>query len=95
VTARLECWALCSTGDGYTAPEVFGRCLRGVVTGHHRKDDGERVVTSRVVSAEGRTATTASGTTYELGEPDPEWLAWMVEHGIAFNPDSPIRMVPP
>lgn len=95
MTARLECWAVYAPDNGYTAPECRPPCLRGIVTGHPRKDDGTKIVTSRIVSSTGRTATTASGTTYELGAPDPEWIAWMVEHGIPFNPDSPIRMVPP
>ena len=78
--------------DPYLAPERAGLCLHGTVTGHHRIPDGETIRTNRVAKVNGRTVVTESGTVYELGNPDPEYLAWMAQHNIPFDPDFPIRV---
>ncbi len=89
VEVRLECW--CVRADPYRAPELGGAWLRGRVYGHPKFTDGDRIDTGSLVSAEGRTVRTAK-TVYQLGEPDPEWLTWMAEKGIAFDPENPVKI---
>lgn len=77
---RLENWAV--VGDLYKAPEICVPQLRGKVYGHPRFKDGDGVVTSRIVALDvpGRFAATHN-TYYQLGAPEPEWLAWLAETG--------------
>lgn len=70
--------------------------LVGIVKGHPRKADGKKIQTSSVdvdEGATGRTVVTASGTVYELLTPDPEWVKWMKENDIPFDPENPIRVL--
>ena len=53
--------------------------------------DGTRITTGPVVELEGRTVTTSIGSKYLLGAPDPTWVTWMAEKGIAFDPAKPLR----
>ncbi len=70
----------------YTAPEA-GICLVGRVEG------GAKVKTSIVVKVEGRLVTTASGSVYELLDPDPKWLDFLREHNIDLPTEKePIRV---
>lgn len=57
-------------------PIQEGFCLHGNVYGHPKVIDGNRCHTSPVVSIEvgARTATTRSGTIYELGAPYPDYI---------------------
>lgn len=84
--ARLEHWAL----DSADGPDEV--TLLGTVYGHSIKADGDKVRTSRVVDANGRRVTTASGTVYELGEPHPDYLIWMRGHGIRFDETQPVKI---
>ena len=88
---RIERWAVKpARGSDFSAPEVRGIRLRGDVFGHPRHPDGNRVSTGPIVKVEGRTVTTESGSVYVLGAPDPRYLEWLAEEGIAFNPEKPI-----
>jgi hypothetical protein len=90
---RLERWAVVvpAPESPFRAPEMGGQCLSGRVHGHPTEADGKAVRTSPLASVNGRVVTTASGTVYELGEPHPDYLAWLDTAGIAFDPENPIR----
>lgn len=88
-TVKIDSWCIVHNQDGYTAPELVTMSLVGHVTGHPRKDDGARVRTSHIVKVNGRIVTTNSGTIYELGEPDQEYVKWCDESGHPFDPEQP------
>jgi hypothetical protein len=79
----LESWSVYA--DPYMPPEA-GIRLHGMRTG-----DPKPVLTSYVDRVEGRRVTTQSGSVYVLGEPKPEYLQWMTEHGHAYDPEHPIK----
>jgi hypothetical protein len=90
---RIEEWSVKTLpGQEYMAPEVAVRVLEGRVYGHPRKPDGRMIVTSDLVSAEGRVVKTHSGSVYLLGAIDPKYLAWMRENGFEYDPENPIKM---
>ena len=81
---HLEDWSLThGPVSAYMAPEQITHHLRGIVTGHPRKQDGDMVMTTRVESIDyaRRTARTKN-TDYTLGEPDWEWLKWCDDNEI-------------
>lgn len=88
---KLDNWACVSASDDpYKSPEASGLALKGQVVDHPRFDDGKLIRTSRVIKATGRTVVTISGSVYELGDPEPGYVAWLKEQGLTFNPDHPI-----
>lgn len=79
--------------DFYIAPELVRTRLKGVVTGHPRKPDGKVIITTKVARVDGRVITTDSGTVYELvGEPSPEYVAYMAANRIVFDSEAPIKI---
>lgn len=92
-TVRLENWSVIHKYElnSYYPPEANPCCLRGTVYGHHRLEDGKSIVTSRIVGGKGRTIRTASGTEYELGEVDPDYLEFVRSIGLSLDPLSPIK----
>ncbi len=89
---RIEGWALVyGNDDPYMPPEYRGRCLKGEVYGHPRRDDGETIRTSRIVSVDGLRVMTSSGSLYVLGEPRQDYLDWLREHNLPYDPADPIR----
>jgi hypothetical protein len=90
--ARLEDWAIEVDDDpAYLPPEQRSRSIVGVVYGHPRKTDGERVRTSPIVNVDGRRVQTRSGSVYHLGEINRRYLSWMREKGFVFSADDPVR----
>jgi len=85
-------WALRKT-SAYEAPEIPPR-LSGAVYGHPSRPDGEVILTSRIVAAEGRRIETAN-TVYLLdGPPEAAYVAWCKEHDIQPpDPENPIRVL--
>jgi len=83
----LENWSTCTSCGPFSAPEVCTVRLQG-----HRVEDGQNVVTSAIKSAHGREVTTRSGSVYRLGKPDAEWIAWLAERGIPFDPARPVKV---
>lgn len=77
--------------DPFCAPETAGLVVTGVVYGHPRKPDGAKVTTSPIVEVHGREFVTASGNRYELGDPAPEYVAWLETIGKPYDPAHPIR----
>lgn len=91
---RLENWAVhYNNNDGFKAPEQLDRCLSGECYGHPRKPDGLRVNTSSIVSTEGRTVTTASGSVYVLGEIHPHYAESLARDGITIDPAQPVKVL--
>lgn len=83
---RLECWHVIVTSSGrfYVAGEV---------SGHPARKDGTHIKTSPVRGAFGRVFATDSGSTYQLGTPNPLWLE---HHGKDFNHEEPLaKFLPP
>lgn len=78
---KLENWSLTEDQDPFAAPEVRTKRLNGLVYGHHDFEDGHKITTSRIESVQGRVVETLSGSTYELGDPDPDYLKWCQENG--------------
>jgi hypothetical protein len=79
---KLQDWAVRSGGPGarFLAPEVAPVRLEGGVTGHPRKSEGKRVVTTR------------SGTKYRLGRIQRGYRRWLTKKGLAYNPRQPIKV---
>ena len=80
----IENWCLVENprDHPYLAPELRTQCLRGQVYNHPgRHHDGKMVITSalREVKMDGKEAITGSGNHYVLGEPDKDWIDYIVE----------------
>jgi hypothetical protein len=85
-------WSLISDNDPWTAPERSGLRLMGTVKGHPDKPDGSDIVTSKIITVKGRRCTTATGNEYELvGDPCAEYMNYLSEIGVAYDPVQPIR----
>lgn len=73
---RIEAWSICANpADSYTPPELRAKCLRGKVFGHPKFRDGCEVTTSAICAVQAGQIVTASGSRYELGEPDAKYEA--------------------
>jgi hypothetical protein len=54
--------------------------------------DGKPVHTSRVVRSKGREVWTRN-THYRLGEPAPEFEAWLADNGLAIDEANPVKLI--
>lgn len=91
--ARIEEWAVgYSSKLAYAAPECRPATLTGLVFNHPRLPDGMRTRTTRIVSASGRCVLTASGTTYLLGKPSPEYIEYLRAQGKTLDEMQPIKV---
>ena len=90
---RLENWSVVSTqtNESYIAPEHRNRHLVGEVFDHPTFWNGKEIETSSIQLAEGKVVVTRSGTRYELGSPSPDYLRWLQEKGLSFDPENPIK----
>lgn len=84
-TYHLHRWAVTMMGDTYTAPEARTYCLTGF-----RDEETKAIVTSTIVSVQGREVTTYSGSVYILEDISPDYLKWLDENGFEVSADSPI-----
>jgi len=85
---KLENWSV--TGDAWAGTVN----LVGNVYDHPNKErhyDGKRIKTSYITKINKKEITTHSGTIYYLGEPEVEYVEWMKENNILFDPENPIR----
>ncbi len=90
--ARIERWSTVPAGsDPWMAPELAGIAIRGTIA--NCETSKRYIRTSRVVSVTGRRVTTRSGSVYELGEPHPDFVAWLKESGKEFDPEVPIKVI--
>lgn len=55
------------------------------------QSEEEPVITSSIMKADGRVITTYSGSTYTLEEPDPDYIQWMKDNGLTYDPINPIK----
>lgn len=91
---RLEAWSTTAFDPRLPTREPGNLCVQGNVYGREGFADGDHILTMPVTSFQGRTIVTKSGSTYLLGEPDPEFVAFLAEEGRPFDPENPIRFVP-
>jgi hypothetical protein len=82
---HLHRWSV--VGSAWVAPEAQTIRLSGF-----RNQEERKVVTSAVDKIDGRTITTASGSVYILEDIDPDYLNWMVDNNIKYDPDNPIKV---
>lgn len=81
---KIENWSITKyPSNPYQAPELWQSALQGIVYGHPRIQDGERIATSTIqaINLKESWAETQSGTNYQLGEIDPKWVEFMNEKG--------------
>ena len=90
---EIRNWSCCpGSSDPFVAPERAGIKVQGRVYGSPRAEDGTLITTSRVVDTDGRTVTTSSGSVYALGEPHPDYVAYLATIGRLYNPECPITV---
>jgi hypothetical protein len=90
---KIDRWAVIVTpGRG-----MFdgGSAIAGNVYGHPdtRHPDGKGIVTSRVVSFEGRVVTTRSGSRYRLGRIEPKYRRWLRKARPDWDWRQPLRVI--
>ena len=84
---RLNNWGVTYLSDSpFIPPECNPTCLSG-----YREGEDRPVRTSPIVEVNGRIVRTESGSTYFLGEPSPEYLAYLEKIGYPYDPDQPIK----
>lgn len=88
----IDNWAcVCSEEHAFLPPELKVLLIKGTVTGHPKYPDGKRIQTSCIRRADGKIVYTQNSI-YKLGEPRKDWLDWMEENGIKFDPENPIKI---
>jgi len=87
-------WAVCySSEDLYQPPEAVGRTIVGKVYGSSKFEDGVKIRTGTVKSANGREFITESGSHYRLfGRPRKDYLKWLKDSGVKYDSNNPIRI---
>jgi hypothetical protein len=93
---KIENWSVhpSTGGNPYRDPATCRTHLVGEVYGYPGRPDGHRVETGNLYGVDGRVVW-GRRTAYLLGEPSPDYVAWLAEHGFApIDPDAPIRIVP-
>jgi hypothetical protein len=78
----------------YVSLEERDLVLHGQVFGHHDMLDGMKITTTPIIWADGREVVTASGTHYRLEDPDPRYVAWLVEQGTPLDEEAPLGTIP-
>lgn len=88
---KIDNWSICNQDDNpYQAPEVKKDCLRGKVYGHPDHADGEYIITSVILEADGQYARTRNNL-YILSNIDPRYLEWLENNDMGYNPSNPIK----
>lgn len=90
-TIRITNWAVVGDADSFTAPELIKYALTGIVTGHPKKEDGERVITSWIVGHKGRRVNTYSGSVYTLGSISPKYRKFLKKKVPNWNWRDPLN----
>ena len=86
-TYVLHNWAITATTQScYASPEQLELCLVG-----YRDEQEKRVITSPIVFSDGRTVKTRSGSIYKLAEPDENYLEYLRQSGIEYDPEQPVK----
>lgn len=72
---RIDNWSIVSMdGSPYQPPETKSKHLRGNVFGNDLFTDGSKITTSRIIEFKDGFAITHTGSRYELGYIDPDYL---------------------
>jgi len=86
---RIDDWST----DGETSPWLAPECrwinLVGKIDGSAKTS-----VTTPIVAVDGLFVQTKSGSVYELGTPQPEFVDWLASIGKPFDPVNPIKVLP-
>lgn len=85
-TFHLHNWSVTEDRDPFRAPETIAKRLMGC-----RDDDPRYVITGPIISIQGKSITTYSGSVYILEDINPDYLKWMEDNGIQFDPENPIK----
>jgi hypothetical protein len=83
---HLHKWFVTGRKDPYMAPEQVYKRLVG-----YRDNEDKQVTTSAIVNFQGRKITTYSGSIYFLEDIDPDYLQWMIDNSIQYDPENPIK----
>jgi len=83
---HLHKWAVVSDNNPYRAPEARTISLTGF-----RDNETHQVITSQIVEIDGKYIRTWSGSIYILDDIDPEYLKWMQDNDIEYDPENPIK----
>lgn len=84
-TYHLYRWSVIA--DPYSPPEDRVIHLEGF-----RDNEYSRVITSQVISVNGREITTSSGSLYILENIEPEYKAYLDSTNDPYDPENPIRI---
>ena len=88
-----QCFNYQNSAEKFTSVNLQ---VSGFIYGDIRFEDGTYVVTSRIISANGRSVVTESGTHYWLtGDPDSAWMKWCNEKGWDLDPENPVGNISP
>ena len=92
--ARLIDWEVVGQRTPYMAPEAMTAHLQGNVYNHPNPDvvNGKFVTTSRIVDSSGLTVTTLSGTKYILGTINKNYLKYIKDSGLKYDPLNPVKV---
>ena len=92
--ARIIDWSVVGQRTPYQAPETMTAHLQGYVYNHPDSDipNGDFVITSEMVDSSGLTVTTDSGTKYILGIINEEYLKYIKDSGLKYDPSNPVKV---
>jgi len=85
---RLENWFV-KYKHGFTEDRNIG----GEVYDHPALPDGKLIVISTARYIEGKKITTINESVYILGEPKKEYIQFLADNKIPYDPENPIKMV--
>ena len=91
---KFENWHTALSGDWFTAPE----CRYTVVVGDVETIDESgtksvnKLISSKLLEVNGRNLE-CTDCKIELGEPNPNFLLFLKDNNIKYNPENPIRVL--
>jgi hypothetical protein len=82
-------------GNAFIPPEMRRKGIIGQIFGSDHVNDGTEIciVLDSRVSMDGRTVKTVHDGEFELGEPEPEYLKWLITSGVGYDEIHPIKFV--
>lgn len=88
----IDNWACVCRNDNASIPPEFRKLIiKGRVKGHPKYPDNKSIITSDVCKVQKDIIFTRNSV-YRLGKPKQDWLDWMKENGIEFDPENPIKI---
>lgn len=81
---RIDFWRAVQVEDWHTTLLPLAPGVR-----IHGSTGGRPILTTPVGRVDGRIVTTASGSRYELGAPDPEYDRWLEAQGVTLDTTRP------